>query len=55
MSENGGESPVIRVVEKPESRANVSDTDKGAELAEQIHDLHELLEAYRSGDIKERG
>ena len=54
MSENGGESPVIRTVERPESRANISDTDKGADLAEQIRDLHELLEAYRSGDIKER-
>lgn len=55
ISENGGESPVIRVVERPESRANISDTDKGAELAEQICDLHELLEAYRSGAVKERG
>lgn len=55
VSEIGGESPVIRVVERPESRANISDTDKGAELAEQIRDLHELLEAYRSGEIKERG
>lgn len=55
VSENGGESPVIRVVERPESRANISDTDKGAELAEQICDLHELLEAYRSGAVKERG
>lgn len=54
MSENGGESPTIRVVERPESRANISDTDKGAELAEQICDLHELLEAYRSGTVKER-
>ena len=45
---------MIRTVERPESRANISDTDKGADLAEQICDLHELLEAYRSGDIKER-
>lgn len=55
VSESGGESPAIRVVERPESRVNVSDTDKGAVLAEQIRDLHELLEAYRSGTIKERG
>lgn len=53
--ENGGETPVIRIVEKLTSRANVSDTDKGAELAEQINDLHELLNAYRDGTIKERG
>lgn len=51
--ENKGEAPVIRVVEKLASRANISDTDKGAELAEQICDLHELLEAYRSGTVKE--
>lgn len=53
--ENNGEAPIIRIVEKPTIRANISDTDKGAELAEQISDLHELLEAYRSGEIKERG
>lgn len=47
------ESPKIRVVEKLESRANIADTDKGAELFEQINDLHELLDAYRNGDIKE--
>ncbi|MDE7361290.1 MAG: fructose-1,6-bisphosphatase [Oscillospiraceae bacterium] len=55
ISENGGESPLIRIVERLERRANISDTDKGAELAEQIRDLHELLEAYRSGAVKERG
>ncbi|MDE7400403.1 MAG: fructose-1,6-bisphosphatase [Oscillospiraceae bacterium] len=54
-NESGGKSPAIHVVERPESRANISDTDKGAELAEQICDLHELLEAYRSGAVKERG
>lgn len=53
-SEKDGGSPTIRVVERPESRANISDTDKGAVLAEQISDLHELLEAYRSGAVKER-
>lgn len=53
--ENDGEAPVIRVVEKLTSRANISDTDKGAQLSEQISDLHELLSAYRSGTIKERG
>lgn len=48
-------TPTIRVVEKLESRANISDTDKGAELLERIADLSELLGAYRSGDIKESG
>ncbi len=46
-------TPAIRVVEKLESRANISDTDKGVELLERIGDLNELLGAYRSGDIKE--
>lgn len=50
--ENNGEAPIIRIVEKLPSRANISDTDKGAELAEQISDLYALLEAYRSGAIK---
>ena len=53
--ENNGEAPVIRIVEKLDSRANIADTDKGARLSEQISDLHELLAAYRSGTIKERG
>ena len=50
---SNGETPMIRVVEKLESRANISDTDKGAELLERIGDLQKLLCAYRSGDIKE--
>ena len=47
-------TPTIHLVEKLERRANISDTDKGAELLEQINDLRELLNAYRSGAIKER-
>lgn len=46
-------TPVIHLVEKLERRANISDTDKGAELLEQINDLRMLLSAYRSGEIKE--
>lgn len=34
-------------------RAMVNDTDKGAELREQIADLEKLLVAYRRGFIKE--
>ena len=33
---------------------HVKDTDIGAELQTQIDDLKELLEAYLSGDLKER-
>ena len=48
-------TPEIHLVEKLARRANISDTDKGAELLEQINDLRELLSAYRSGEIKESG
>lgn len=53
VSGMSGQTPAIHVVEKLKSRANISDTDKGAELLERIGDLHELLCAYRGGDIKE--
>ena len=48
-------TPEIHLVEKLDRRANISDTDKGVELLEQINDLRELLAAYRSGEIKESG
>ncbi len=48
-------TPEIHLVERLDRRANISDTDKGAELLEQINDLRELLKAYRSGEIKESG
>ncbi len=48
-----GQTPEVRIVERLRSRANISDTDKGKALQEQIEDLHELLRAYRSGMIKE--
>ncbi|MGN0599500.1 MAG: fructose-1,6-bisphosphatase [Oscillospiraceae bacterium] len=48
-------TPEIHLVEKLDRRANISDTDKGIELLEQINDLRELLTAYRSGEIKENG
>lgn len=35
-----------------ETRRMVGDTDTGVQIREQIRDLHQLLEAYRSGDIK---
>lgn len=47
-------TPKVHLVEKLERRANISDTDKGAELLDQINDLRELLKAYRSGEIKEQ-
>lgn len=46
-------TPEIQLVEKLEQRANISDTDNGKEILEKINDLRSLLEAYRSGVIKE--
>lgn len=43
------------LVELSSHRVMVSDTDKGRELKQQIHDLFELLVAYRKGLIKEKG
>ncbi len=47
------QTPTIQLVEKLESRANISDTDKGVKILEKISDLRELLKAYKSGEIKE--
>ena len=43
-----------QLVEMTNHRMHVKDTDIGVELKSQIEDLKELLDAYRSGDIKER-
>lgn len=43
-----------QIVELSNHRQRVRDTDKGAELQEQINELTELLYAYRHGLIKER-
>ena len=40
-----------KVLEFEESRRYVRDTDQGAELKEQIDDLYQLLDAYRTGKI----
>lgn len=42
------------VVELSAHRQMVKDTDKGAELKQQIHDLENLLYAYRNGLLQER-
>ena len=47
-------TPTVHIVEKMKKRIMVGDTDKGAELAEQISDLKELIAAYRKGSLKER-
>lgn len=47
-------TPKVSVVENMKNRVMVADTDKGAELAERIADLKELVAAYRDGVIKEK-
>lgn len=47
-------TPAIRMVERLESRANISDTDKGDEMLTRINELRELLAAYRSGVLKQK-
>ena len=54
MPGKSNQTPTIQLVEKLESRANISDTDKGVEILEKIDDLRELLKAYKSGEIKEQ-
>ncbi|MDO4328458.1 MAG: fructose-1,6-bisphosphatase [Lachnospiraceae bacterium] len=51
---NQESTPRVAIVEKMKKRVMVADTDKGAELASQIDDLKELVEAYRKGTLKER-
>ncbi len=43
-----------QVVEKVVERKNICDTDIGLELKKQIKELENLLEAYKSGVIKEK-
>ena len=52
MAGESGNTPTIRLVEKLEHRANISDTDKGEEILDKINDLRQLLEAYKAGTIK---
>lgn len=48
-------TPEIQIVEQMKDRVRVGETDNGRELRQQIADLEELLQAYRNGDIRERG
>ena len=47
-------TPKIILVEKLDRHANISDTDNGREILEQINDLQALFEVYKSGVIKEQ-
>lgn len=46
-------TPTIRTVETMQKRIMVRDTDQGKELLQRVEELHQLKEAYRSGEIKE--
>lgn len=48
------QTPVVKIVEKMEKRVNIADIDKGQEILEEICELRKLLDAYRSGKIKEK-
>ena len=43
------------VLERYHEPRRVGDTDTGAEIREQLADLHDLLDAYRSGALAEHG
>ncbi|MDD6810763.1 MAG: fructose-1,6-bisphosphatase [Lachnospiraceae bacterium] len=43
------------ILETSTTRQKIADTDIGAELRESIHQLEELLQAYRDGTIIEKG
>jgi len=47
-------TPKVTIVEQMQKRVMVADTDKGADLKQQINDLNELVAAYRGGIIKEK-
>lgn len=47
-------APTMQIVEIMPRRLTVRDTDNGAQVAQQIEDLTELLKAYRSGELKEK-
>ena len=51
---NNIELPTISEVELMKHRVLIEETDNGAEIKEKVKALEALLEAYRSGQIKER-
>ena len=51
---NNIELPTISEVELMKHRVLIEETDNGAEIKDKVNALEALLEAYRSGQIKER-
>ncbi|MDD2213701.1 MAG: fructose-1,6-bisphosphatase [Oscillospiraceae bacterium] len=52
-SDMGSYTPRIKVVRVMPQRLRIADTDQGRELEERIHDLQQLIDAYRRGRLKE--
>lgn len=48
-------SPVITIVKNMKKRVLIADTDIGVELARERDELKALVEAYRSGQMKQKG
>ena len=46
-------SPVMRTVEIMPKRLLIADTDQGKDFADRILDLNDLVEAFKTGQIKE--
>ncbi len=47
-------SPVVRIIENMPQRVTVADTDEGRELARQVEELQDLIQAYRTGLLEEK-
>ena len=46
-------SPVMKIVETMPERLLIKDTDQGEDFAERIADLNDLVEAFKTGQLKE--
>lgn len=47
-------SPIMKIVETMPERLLILDTDQGAVLSEKVDDLKDLIQAFKSGEIKEK-
>ena len=44
----------MKIVETMPERLLILDTDQGAVLSEKVDDLKDLIQAFKSGEIKEK-
>ena len=54
LHDQGWSTPQVTITEEKVQRVMVADTDEGRELEQQISDLTELTEVYRSGALSEK-